>query len=368
MSPEKVVIEKSLRLDFLATNNEAEYETLLEGMTMVQRMGGKSIRLFSDSRLVVGQVRGEFEAKDERMQGYLSQVKGLQLKFDSFDLLHVPRSGNVHADSLVMLATSSAQHLPRIILVEDLHRPIEAREVARIHQIRVVRSWMDSIIRFLREDILPEEKIEADKIRRKATNYWLSEDHKLYKRSFSGPYLLCVHHELTESLLEELHEGICGSHTGGRSLAHRAIIQGYWWPNMQREALEYVRKCDQCQRFAPSIHQPGGILNPLSSLWPFTQWGLDIMGPFPKAVGNKKYLLVGTDYFTKWVEAEPLANIRDVDAKRFVWKSIVTRFGVPHVLISDNGLQYDSKMFRKYCGELGITNRYSTPVYPQGNG
>ena len=85
-------------------------------------------------------------------------------------------------------------------------------------------------------------------------------------------------------------------------------------------------------------------------------------------MGNKKYLLVSTDYFTKWVEAEPLANIRDVDAKRFVWKNIVTRFGVPHVLISDNGLQFDSKMFRKYCGELGITNRYSTPTYPKGNG
>ena len=75
MSPEKVVIEKSLRLDFSAMNNEAEYEALLEGMTMVQRMRGKFIKLFSDSRLVVGQVRGEFEAKDERMQGYLSQVK-----------------------------------------------------------------------------------------------------------------------------------------------------------------------------------------------------------------------------------------------------------------------------------------------------
>ena len=85
-------------------------------------------------------------------------------------------------------------------------------------------------------------------------------------------------------------------------------------------------------------------------------------------MGNKKYLLVGTDYFTKWVEAEPLANIRDVDAKRFIWKNIVTRFGVPHVLISDNGLQFDSKMFSKYYGELEITNRYSTPVYPQGNG
>ena len=75
MSPEKVVIEKFLRLDFSATNNEAEYKALLEGMAMVQRMGGKSIKLFSDLRLVVGQVRGEFEVKDERMQGYLNQVK-----------------------------------------------------------------------------------------------------------------------------------------------------------------------------------------------------------------------------------------------------------------------------------------------------
>ena len=92
------------------------------------------------------------------------------------------------------------------------------------------------------------------------------------------------------------------------------------------------------------------------------------MGLFPKAVENKKYLLVGTDYFTKWVEAEPLANIRDVDAKIFIWKNIVTRFGVPHVLISNNDFQFDSKMFRKYCSELEITNRYSTPAYPQGNG
>ena len=82
---------------------------------------------------------------------------------------------------------------------------------------------MDSIIQFLKEDILPEERIETDKVRRKATRYWLSENQKLYKRSFSGPYLLCVHPELTESLLEELHEGIYGSHTGGRSLARRAI-------------------------------------------------------------------------------------------------------------------------------------------------
>ena len=195
----------------------------------------------------------------------------MQSKFDSFDLQYVPRSGNAHANSLAMLATSSAQDLPRVILVEDLCKPSRTEDTVQINQIRAGPSWMDSIIQFLKEDILPKEKVETDKVRRKATSYWLSKDHKLHKRSFSWPYLLCVHLDQTESLLEEMHEGICGSHTGGRSLTHRVITQGYWWPNMQREALEYVKKCDQCQRYAPSIHEPGGILNPLSSPWPFVQ-------------------------------------------------------------------------------------------------
>ena len=160
----------------------------------------------------------------------------------------------------------------------------------------------------------------------------------MYKCSFSGPYLLCVHPEISELLFEELYKGICGSHTGGRSLSHRALTQGYWWPNMQKEAQEYVKKCDQCQRFAPNIHQSRRVLNPLSCPWPFAQWSLDIIGPFPKAAGNKKWLLVSTDYFTKWVEVEPSSNIRAVDTKRFVWKNIVTRFGIPYTLISDNGL------------------------------
>ena len=150
---------------------------------------------------------------------------------------HVPRSGNTHADSLVALATSSAQDLPRVVLVEDLYTHTSAHHgIPRIHQVKLGPSWMDSISLFLEKDVLPEEKTEADKIRRKAPRFWLSEDRKLYKRSYSGPYLLCVHPEASESLLEELHEGVCGSHIGGRSLSHKALTQGYWWPNMQKEA------------------------------------------------------------------------------------------------------------------------------------
>ena len=127
ISPEKLTIEKLLRLGFLAINTETEYETLLEGMSIFQKVGENAIKMFLDSRLVVGQVGGELEARDERMQGYLSQIRLLQSKFESFSLLHIPRSGNTHADSLAMLATSSTQNLSRVILIEDLCRPTEVK-------------------------------------------------------------------------------------------------------------------------------------------------------------------------------------------------------------------------------------------------
>ena len=123
VSPKKITIKKSLRLGFSATNNETEYETLLMGMMMVQKMGGKTMKVYSDSRLVMGQVKGELEARDPRMHEYLNQVRSIQTKFEVFDVSHVPRGGNTHADSLATLTTSSAQDLPRVILVEDLYTP-----------------------------------------------------------------------------------------------------------------------------------------------------------------------------------------------------------------------------------------------------
>ena len=77
---------------------------------------------------------------------------------------------------------------------------------------------------------------------------------------------------------------------------------------------------------------------------------------------------MAVDYFTKWAEAKALAKIRDMDVKKFVWRHIVTRFGVPESLMSDNGLEFDSKAFCEFCGSLGITNRYSTSAYLQSNG
>ena len=107
ISPERITIEKSMRLGFSATNNEAGYEALLVGMTMLQKMGEKVVEMFSDSRLVVDQVQGELKVRDLRMQEYLNQVRHLQSGFESFNLSQIPKSRNTHADSLAMLATSS---------------------------------------------------------------------------------------------------------------------------------------------------------------------------------------------------------------------------------------------------------------------
>ena len=155
VSPERIIIEKSLRLGFSAANNEAEYEALLMGMTMVQKMGGRTVEIYSDLRLVVNQVKGELEARDVRIQDYLNQVRHLQSMFEFFSMQQISRSKNTHADSLSTLATSLAQSLPRVILVEDLCKPIEMRdERVLIHQIKVRPSWMDPIMLFLKDDIL----------------------------------------------------------------------------------------------------------------------------------------------------------------------------------------------------------------------
>ena len=355
ISPEGLIMEQAVRLNFLASNNESEYEAFLIGLKCARRLGADRLWVFCDSQLVVNQISGEYQARDERMALYLRAVKNSMSKFEFIQVEQIGREHNSHADILAKLATAKETDMERTVTVEVLDSPSTQNVELDVFNItRPVASWMDPFVAYLQNNQLPEDQKEADIVKRKAPGYWLSKEGSLYKRSFSGPYLLCVHPDLVNNLLYEIHEGICGSHTGGRSLAHRAMSQGYWWPYMQSDAVRYVKACDKCQRFAPKIHQPARELNPLSSPWPFAQWGIDIVGPLPRAPGNKKFLIVATDYFTKWVEAEPLAHIRDTDAKRFLWKNVITRFGIPWAVISDNGTQFEGRVFKGFCSDLGI--------------
>ena len=136
---------------------------------------------------------------------------------------------------------------------------------------------------------------------------------------------------------------------------------------MLKDVQAYVKTCDKCQRFSNLIRQPSEELTPMIAFWPFAQWGLDIMGPFPTALRQLKFLVVGTDYFTKWVEFEALATITEKNIQNFVWRNIICRYGIPRVLVFDNGKQFNNSAFRNFCSELGIKNHNSSLAHPQAN-
>ena len=156
----------------------------------------------------------------------------------------------------------------------------------------------------------------------------------LYKKGFSCPYLRFLVPEEVEYVMREVHKRICRNHSGARSLVHKLIRAGYYWPAMQKDAQNYVKICDKCQKFSNAIRQPSEKLTPITAPRPFVQWGLDIMGPLPTV---SRQLVVGIDYFTKLVEAKALATITEKNIRSFVWRNINCRFGIPKVLVADNG-------------------------------
>ena len=156
------------------------------------------------------------------------------------------------------------------------------------------------MISYLKNGVLPDKRKAARMLKVQAARFILIKD-VLYKKGFSHPYLRCLGPKEADYVMREVHEGICGNHSRSRSLAHKLIQAGYYWPTMQKDAQTYVKVCDKCQRFSNIIQQPSEELTPMRAPLSFAQWGLDIMGPFLIAVQQLKFLIVGIDYFTKWV-------------------------------------------------------------------
>ncbi|XP_057464946.1 uncharacterized protein LOC130754714 [Actinidia eriantha] len=227
-SLEGATFEQCLRFGFPAMNNEAEYEALIAGLRSASKLGVRDLCIYSNSKLVVNQVMGKFEARRIKMAKYLRMAKGLISEFRMFKIEQVGRELNAHADSLAALAAVFEGEIGKMIAVDIIPIPsIEDMQESVMVNTELGPSWMDPIVKYLRTDELPDDKKEAHRIRIKAARFWISPSGELYKKSYQGPYLLCVHPSLIEDVLYEIHEGICGLHSGGRSLAHRALTQGY---------------------------------------------------------------------------------------------------------------------------------------------
>ncbi|XP_074371492.1 uncharacterized protein LOC141712443 [Apium graveolens] len=263
VSPEGHHLMSAIHFKFYATNNDVEYEALINGLKIALEMGVRNLIARSDSELVVNQVRGGFQVRGPRTEVYLRCTQRLIGMFKEVRLECVPREKNSNADALAKMGSQQ--------------------------------------------------------------------------------------------------EAVC-------SLAMKVLCQGYYWPTMKEDATNFVRACDRCQRFANYSSMPATLLMPMVSPWPFAMWGIDLIGELPKAKGDVKYAVVAVDYFTKWVEAMPLATITAKKIRDFVFNSIVCRFGIPYKLVSDNGKQFDRKELRQLCEELKIKKEFTAVYHPQSNG
>ena len=201
------------------------------------------------------------------MAKYASLVKQKLNTFLAWKLEHVPQDCNERADALAAVAASLP--IRETVFLPIYYQPDSSILHAQVSQIeKVPASLMDPIRLYIATGELPNDRDKAHKVQIQSTRFSMV-DGQLYKRSLGGPYLMCLTLEQGQYVLVELHEGICGNHPGGRTLAHRAHTQGYYWPTMKSDVADYVKKCDPCQRMSPILKSPVQDLVSISSPWPF---------------------------------------------------------------------------------------------------
>jgi hypothetical protein len=227
-------------------------------------------------------------------------------------------------------------------------------------------AWISEIWDYLKENILLEDHVSAERIVRLAKRYAVVEG-DLYRRGANDILMWCITQEEGREFLTEIHGGECGSHSSSCTLVGKAFRHGFYWPTALQDAAEMVKSCKACQFHAKQIHTLAQALQMIPPSWPFAVWGVDILGPFPRAVGGYRFLFVAIDKFTKWPEATHTVNITQGAAVAFL-KSIVCRFGVPSRIITDNGAQFTSRVFQEYCEDIGTQLCFASVAHPRSNG
>ncbi|XP_057740563.1 uncharacterized protein LOC130957736 [Arachis stenosperma] len=248
-----IIIEQSIRYDFPVSNNQAEYEALLAGLTLAREVDAKVLEVNTDSQVVCSQINGSYQTRDPLLQLYLNKVKELKEGFENFTIQHVPRERNARADLLSKLASTKSGHGNRSLIQEVVRSPSVSATISAHLTSSNRESWTYPILQYLLNGTLPPDPKEERRIKREAANYTIIAG-QLYKRGFSQPLLKCVEPGNTEYILREIHEGCCGHHIGGKTLAQKIIRAGYFWPTIIRDSIQLTKSCDKCQRHA-NMHQ-----------------------------------------------------------------------------------------------------------------
>ncbi|GAU46907.1 hypothetical protein TSUD_299580 [Trifolium subterraneum] len=358
------------RLLFDCTNNIAEYEACIMGIEEAIDLRIKILDIYGDSALVINQIKGEWETRHQGLIPYKDYARRLLTFFNKVELHHIPREENQMADALATLSSmfevSHWNDMPRIN-IKRLERPAH---VFATEEVVDDKPWFHDIKQFLQSQEYPPGTSNKDKktLRRLSGNFFLNEG-VMYKRNFNMVLLRCVDKLEAEMLMNEVHEGSIGTHSNGHAMAKKMLRAGYYWMTMESDCCKHVRRCHKCQIYADKIHVPPTLLNVLSSPWPFSMWGIDMIGMIePKASNGYRFVLVTIHYFTKWVEAASYANVTKQVVVKFIKNQLICRYGVPSKIITDNGSNLNNKMMKELCDDFKIEQHNSSPYRPKMNG
>ncbi|XP_019168183.1 PREDICTED: uncharacterized protein LOC109163915 [Ipomoea nil] len=260
----------------------------LNGLRLAAGLRAEKVRILCESKLVVSQVSGEYEASEGSMQKYRDTVLRTLREFEGYEIHRVPREQNADADMLSKLSTGVPNHIRKVARLEDLETssidvswvfPVQTREPC----------WIDHIKRYKADGSLPQDEADAKVTKLRAPSYIVSGD-KLYKRSYNGTLLRCLYPDKAMLVMKEVHKEICSAHQGAYTIARCIMLQGYFWPKILRDCVEYTKRCLKCQEFQALPGRPATNYTPVSTAIPFSRWEIDLVGALPMGTGSRNHI------------------------------------------------------------------------------
>jgi hypothetical protein len=308
------MFEFAIPIQPTVTNDQAEYEALLRGLQYLKEAKAISVEIFGDLELVIKQLNGQYECRNDILRNYYEECKEILKSFQLVILHHIPRENNEEANRLAQSASGYREK-----------QEVFAVDVYAFGSNLAEGDWGKEIADYLEN---PSRKVSR-KLRYKAIKFVLLDDH-LYYKSMDGVSLQCLGQEEAKRMMSEVHDGLCGAHQAAYRMKWVIRKTGCYWPTMLEDCFEYYKGCQDCHKFGNILRVPASALNLIIKPWPFRGWGIDLIGqinpPFSK---GHKFVLLATDYFTKWVEEIPLIKVTSENMIEFVKEHIIYRFGIP---------------------------------------
>uniref|UniRef100_A0A2N9HNW0 Uncharacterized protein n=1 Tax=Fagus sylvatica TaxID=28930 RepID=A0A2N9HNW0_FAGSY len=303
VSPKGQQTPIAVKLGFDCTNNMTEYEACIVGLQAALEFGAYELEVFGDSLLIVSQTNGEWQASGSQAHPVSTIHQPAKSQSSSMSPSHTPQELTI----TLLMRFATLASLIKLVEGDDV-RPLRI-------ETRDIPAYCVCI-----EECMNVEA-EIDDKPWMAFQFFLSGE-ILYKRTHDATLLRCVDAEEANRLIQEMHAGLMGAHANGPFLARKIMRAGYYWLTMERDCIRHVQTCHKCQMYQNSKNAPPQYLHTMASPWPFSAWGMDVIGAItPKASNGHEFILVAIDYFTKWVEACSFKNVTQVAVTRYASSS-----------------------------------------------